>query len=86
MDNGHCANGHAGEHREGAGGLLQELATCLDRMMGLLQMTVGMIRPTSASMPPTVTATLSGIVQATEQRRSKSSTRPRPCSRTSSSS
>lgn len=46
--------------------VLGELSQCLNRMMQLLTTTAGMIRPSSASTLPTVTATLSGIVQATE--------------------
>lgn len=66
MDNGQGVNGQANGHQTGAGELLQELSACLNRMMELLQTTAGMIRPTSASTLPTVTATLSGIVRATE--------------------
>ncbi len=46
--------------------VLGELSQCLNRMMQLLTTTAGMIRPSSSSTLPTVTATLSGIVQATE--------------------
>jgi chemotaxis regulatin CheY-phosphate phosphatase CheZ len=49
-----------------AGQVLNHLATSLNQMMDLLQTTVDMIRPPSASTLPGVTATLSGIAQATE--------------------
>ena len=49
-----------------AGQVLNHLATSLNQMMDLLQTTVDMIRPPSASTLPGMTATLSGIAQAAE--------------------
>jgi chemotaxis regulatin CheY-phosphate phosphatase CheZ len=59
-----------GFHMEGrptkAGQVLNQLATSLTEMVGLLEETINIIRPPSAHTLPTVTATLSGVVQAAE--------------------
>jgi chemotaxis regulatin CheY-phosphate phosphatase CheZ len=49
-----------------AGQVLNQLATSLSEMVGLLEETINIIRPPSAQTLPTVTATLSGVVQAAE--------------------
>lgn len=46
--------------------VLGQLSTSLSRMLELLQVMVSTIRPPSANTLPTVTATLSGIAEATE--------------------
>lgn len=49
-----------------AGQVLNQLAKSLNEMVGLLEETINIIRPPSAQTLPTVTATLSGVVQAAE--------------------
>jgi len=46
--------------------VLDQLSSSLNRMLELLQVMVSTIRPPSANTLPTVSATLSGIAQATE--------------------
>jgi chemotaxis regulatin CheY-phosphate phosphatase CheZ len=46
--------------------VLGQLSTALSRMLELLQVMVTTIRPSSANTLPTVSATLSGIAEATE--------------------
>lgn len=46
--------------------VLQQLAGSLNAMMGMLEETLSIIRPPSTQTLPTVTATLSGVVQAAE--------------------
>jgi len=49
-----------------AGQVLNHLAASLNEMVRLLEQTIHIIRPPSAHTLPTVTATLSGVVQAAE--------------------
>jgi chemotaxis regulatin CheY-phosphate phosphatase CheZ len=53
--------------RPHAAEVLDQLSTSLNRMLELLQVMVSTIRPPSANTLPTVSATLSGIAQATER-------------------
>jgi chemotaxis regulatin CheY-phosphate phosphatase CheZ len=46
--------------------VLQQLAGSVNAMMGMLEETLSIIRPPSTQTLPTVTATLSGVVQAAE--------------------
>ncbi len=52
--------------RPHAAEVLDQLSTSLSRMLELLQVMVATIRPPSANTLPTVSATLSGIAEATE--------------------